>query len=68
MNWVLFWVLLVLALCNLGGIALYHYTWKHDIPYRDWHCKEFYLWTAYLFIFGIAYLIIRGIVWLKEKI
>ena len=68
MNWVVFCVLLGFVIFNLLGVGIHHYEWKHAVPYKDWHCKEFYTWTAYLILFGTAYCVLRLILWIKEKI
>lgn len=68
MNWVVFSVLVGLVLFNFLGIGIYHYEWKHEVPHKDWHCKEFYIWTAYLFFVGIAYVVMKIIIWVINKI
>lgn len=67
MNLVVFCVLLGFALFNLLGVGIYHYEWKHAEPYKDWHCKEFYIWTPYLLLLGTAYCVLRLILWIVEK-
>ena len=68
MNWVIFSVLVGLVLFNFLGVGIFHYEWKHDAIHKDWHCKEFYIWTAYLFFVGIAYVVLKCIIWLINKI
>ena len=67
MNWVVFCVLMGLAFFNLLGVGIYHYQWKHDkYQHKDWKCKEFYLWTAYLILFGTTYCVLLFILWVKS--
>ena len=68
MNWVVFCVLLGLVIFNLLGVGIHHYEWKHAVPYKDWRCKEFYIWTTYLILFGTAYCVLRLILLIIEKI
>ena len=66
MNWVVFSVLTGLVLFNLLGVGIYHYEWKHTpFQYKTWKCKEFYMWTIYLLLFGTAYCVLRLILWIK---
>lgn len=67
MNWVVFGVLMGLAIFNLLGVGIYHYEWKHDKYRKDknWKCKEFITWTIYLLLFGTAYCVLRFILFLK---
>lgn len=68
MNWVVFGVLLGLVVFNFLSVGIYHYEWKHAKPYKSWKCKEFYMWTAYLMIFGTAFCVLRLILWIKSLI
>lgn len=68
MNWVIFLVLVGLVLFNFLGVGIFHYEWKHGVPHKDWRCKEFYFWTAYLFFVGIAYVVLKCIIWVINKI
>lgn len=67
MNWVAFSVVLVVVLFNFLGTGIYHYEWKNDKSKTTWKCKEFYLWTVWLMLFGIAYCILRLILLIKNK-
>lgn len=71
MNWVVFGVLLGLAVFNLLGVGIWHYEWRNDhkeAPQQWKKDKHFWTWTIYLLLVGIAYVVLRAIIWVKEKI
>ena len=72
MNWVVFGVLLGLAVFNLLGVGMYHYEYRQDNnkyeKYKNRNVlkdKSFWTWTICLLLFGIAYVVLRFILFLK---